>query len=224
MKLRKLLGGAAAVCGFLSLAFIITGCHSEPVQAYDQGQAATTGATGTTETPAASEGQTTNTTLIDPHSPFVIRKGDLLVISFSDIPGPKAFEPRVGEEGTITLEQNKAFNVIGKTVTDLAKEIRAAYVPEYYTHLTVDIKPLERFFYVLGEVKSPGQHPYVRGLNVLKAVSSAGDFTDFANRRKVELNRGQDLYIIDCVKARRDPRYDMDVLPDDKITVPRRFP
>jgi polysaccharide export outer membrane protein len=46
-----------------------------------------------------------------------------------------------------------------------------------------------QFFYVSGEVKSPGSYPITPGLTVLKAVSVAGGLTKFGSKGKVEILR-----------------------------------
>jgi protein involved in polysaccharide export with SLBB domain len=58
---------------------------------------------------------------------------------------------------------------------------------------------------------------------VLEAIITAGGFTDFANRRKVQLVRAKDgsTVTLDCNKARGNPELDLPVNPGDKIIVPR---
>jgi protein involved in polysaccharide export with SLBB domain len=153
-----------------------------------------------------------------------VHVGDSLTIIFSDLnPLIPAFEERVKEDGTITLIHNQTFTAAGKTRGDLEKEIRARYVPTIYVNLTVTIKPQERFYTVSGEVKVPGRQQYYGPTTVLKAIASCGDFTDFANKKKVRLTRAHDsrMYTINCKKALTNPRLDLEVLPNDSINVPR---
>jgi len=151
--------------------------------------------------------------------------GDPLNVTFSDLPVlTQPFEIRIKDDGTITLLLNQTFAAAGKTIGQLEKEIRARYVPAYYINMTVTVKQQEgtRFYYVGGEVKAPGRQVYVSRITVLKAIQSAGDFTDFAKKTKVQLTRvdGQNL-IVNCIKARKDPSLDLEVYPGDKIHVPR---
>lgn len=156
-------------------------------------------------------------------SPELIRVGDSLTIVFSDLnPLIPAFEERVKDDGTITLIKNQLFTAAGKTRGDLEREIRARYVPDYYQNLTVTIKPLDRFYTVSGEVKLPGRQPYLGPTSVLRAIASCGDFTDFAKKSKVKLTRANGRsFTVNCKKAIPDPRLDLEVLPGDKIYVPR---
>jgi len=165
--------------------------------------------------------------LIDPSSTVsVFQKGDAITITFSDLPIPVPIvEDHVKEDGTITLLQNQTFEVAGKTCSELQKEIRARYVPGFFQTMTVTVnkQPGTLFYYVGGEVKAPGRQVYLGpGVTVLRAVKTAGDFTDFAKRSKVELTRADGRKaVINCLKARKDPRLDLPVFPNDSINVPR---
>ena len=152
-----------------------------------------------------------------------LNAGDLITVVFSDTPTPTTpFEERVKDDGTVTLLYNQTFQVVGKTRTQLEKEIRARYVPDYYRNLTVTVKPLERFYYVNGEVKMPSRQPYPGEITVLKAIASAQGFTDFANKKKVRLTRADGrTIIVNCEKALEDAALDLPVYPGDKINVPR---
>jgi polysaccharide export outer membrane protein len=111
----------------------------------------------------------------------------------------------------------------GKTVGKLQEELQALYVPDYYKSLSVVITTEERFVYVGGEVKNPGPHQYLPGMTVLKAIQSAGDFTEYGNRRNVTLTRASGRQeTVNCSKAINDPKYDKLVYPDDRIHVKKR--
>jgi polysaccharide biosynthesis/export protein VpsN len=158
----------------------------------------------------------------------IINPSDELVIAISDMPGPPIapIEERVREDGTITLLQNQTFEAKGKTFGELGKEIRERYVPKIFLTMTVTVKPKEttRWYYVGGEVKNPSRQLYNSRMTVLKAIQSAAWFTDFANKKKVQLTRANgSTYIINCVKALKEPRLDLEVFPGDTITVPRRW-
>ena len=157
--------------------------------------------------------------------PEIINIGDSLTITFFDLPIVlQPIEQQVRSDGTITLINNQTFTAKGKTRGELEKEIRARYVPSLYPRMTVAIKPFERFFFVGGEVRSPGAQRYMSPITVLKAIQSAGDFTDFAQRKKIRLTRldGKKL-TINWYEAQKDPSLDPPVYPGDTIHVPRRI-
>ena len=101
-------------------------------------------------------------------------------------------------------------------------EIHDLYVDEYYKRLTVTVTSEQRVYYVGGQVRSPGRQVYLGATTVTKAIQSAGDFTDFAAKRRVELTRGDKRLLIDCLKAAKDPSLDLPVFPGDKIHVDMR--
>jgi protein involved in polysaccharide export with SLBB domain len=153
------------------------------------------------------------------------RVGNLVTVSFSGQYGSDTIplhEERVQEDGTITLPLIGAVRAAGKTPGDLQKEIHDLYVPKFYVRLTVTVKSQELIYYVGGEVKSPGRQQYLGETTVTKAIQSAGDFTDFAKKTRVMLTRADGKTItVNCVKALKDPKLDLPVFPNDKITVPR---
>jgi protein involved in polysaccharide export with SLBB domain len=102
------------------------------------------------------------------------------------------------------------------------------YVPEYYTHLNVTVTPTARYFYVEGEVNAGGgggRIMYSGPITVTRAITSAGDFNAFANRKKVKLFRvnATSAITVNCIKALENPKLDLPVYPGDKIVVKRRL-
>ena len=136
-------------------------------------------------------------------------------------------EQRVKDDGTITLIENQTFTAANKSRGQLETEIRERYVPKIFVKMTVSVMHQKdtQFYYVGGEVKSPGRQVYISRLTVLGAIKSAGDFTDFANRKKVQLTRASGrTFKINCNDALQNPNLDLEVMPGDNINVPRRNP
>ena len=175
-------------------------------------------------------GSDTGTTAADTNSPPVtlrdeLRVDDLVTLIYSGVPmPPEKHEERIKDDGTITLYLIGAVKAVGKTAGQLQKEITDLYVPKYYKHLNVVVLTENRYFYVDGSVKIPSRLPHQGELTVLKAITAAGGFTDFANKKKVQVVRANGQKItVDCVKALKDPKLDLPIYPGDKITVPPRF-
>jgi polysaccharide biosynthesis/export protein VpsN len=235
----KQLGRGATVCWVILAGFCLSGCRTHsPGQPSAEGPSglsissgATPGAASATNpvadsaatptaAPAATSGSAPN-----PEAE-VLRVGDSLTITFTDTPVQiPPFEEKIREDGTITLTLNKMFTAAGKSRGDLEKEIRDCYVPRYYKYMTVSVKQQEstRWYYVDGEVKLPNRQIYNSRITVLKAIASAGGFTDFANKKKVKLTRVDGrTQIVNCVKALDKPNLDPELYPGDKVHVPRR--
>ena len=154
----------------------------------------------------------------------VLAVGDLVTVKFSGtIEQIPPHEERIKDDGSITLPLIGAVQAAGKSTGDLQKEIHDRYVPDYYVRLTVTVTGEQRVYYVGGQVRQPGRQVYLGLTTVTKAIQSAGDFTDFAAKTRVELTRADGKTItIDCVKAAKDPALDLQVFPGDKINVPLR--
>jgi polysaccharide export outer membrane protein len=107
----------------------------------------------------------------------------------------------------------------------LEDAIHDLYVPKVYTHLSVTVKTSgDRVYYVRGEVKAPGRMIYAGSITVSKAITSAGDLTDFADKSDITLTRanGQRFKLnLNRILAGKDP--DPPVYPGDQIEVGRRW-
>ena len=162
-----------------------------------------------------------------PQAPPVarFRVGDTVTVTFSGVPNPPPDHVEtVKEDGTITLDNIGAVNARDKTTGELQIGIHDAYVPKYFVRLTVTVKSGDRYFYVAGEVHTPGRVVYLDSTTVTKAIQSAGGLTDFANHSKVWLTHastGQRIRVNYDV-ALKNPAKDPPVYPDDQINVDKR--
>ncbi|MEO6035590.1 MAG: polysaccharide biosynthesis/export family protein [Verrucomicrobiota bacterium] len=159
----------------------------------------------------------------DPPS-IELRVGETVRVIFSNgsttqIP---PHEEQIKQDGTITLVQIGSVRAAGKTSGELQTELQKAY-SKYYRDMNVTVQVPDRSYSVGGQVKAPDRKPYVGPTTVIKAIQSAGDFTDFANRKKVRLTRANGKsYIVNCIKALENPKLDLPVYPGDSIHVPQR--
>ncbi len=152
--------------------------------------------------------------------------GDTVNITLGGLPDeiPPMTKP-IKDDGTISLPDVGRVQASGKTPGQLEDAIHDLYVPKYYTHLNVTVQTSnDRVYYVRGEVKQPGRMIYTGDITVSKAITSAGDFTDFADRSNVYLTRanGQRFELnLKRILAGEDP--DPPVYPGDQIEVTRRL-
>jgi polysaccharide export outer membrane protein len=159
-------------------------------------------------------------------SPDLLYPGVRLTITFSGVPPPSdKHEERIREDGYINPPLlGKAIKAAGRTVGQLQKELQDLYVPNYFKTATITVRMEETFFFVGGEVKTPGRQVYLSEMTVLKAIQTAGDFTDFAKRWKVQITRaGGQTETVNCDKALKNPKLDKKIFPNDIIFVPRRL-
>jgi polysaccharide export outer membrane protein len=202
-KMNKALLARFFGCCLLALTLIVSGCI-------------------TTDTPPP---PTTHSN--GPSQSDYLQVGDRLRIGFSglnltDSPLPSApMDVQITDSGNVSLPLVGGIKAAGKTIGQLEVDIRDAYVPKLYRNLNVSVTT-ERFYFVGGEVKNPSRQLYLGGVTVLRAIQTAGDFTDFADRKHVLLVRANgEKHEVNCKKALNDRNLDLPVFPGDTITVPR---
>lgn len=95
----------------------------------------------------------------------------------------------VDEEGNIEYPYLGQINVEGLTVLEVNNKIQEK-VDTYLESASVFVKLVNRNITVLGEVKSPGQQLMVKNqLTIFEAIGTAGDITDYGNRKNIKLIR-----------------------------------
>jgi polysaccharide export outer membrane protein len=216
--------------GCLLVAAFLVGCETtdssykfDPL-AQNGSSAAPATAVGTSA-PMASPSPTTSSDTTADYSASLLHVGDAVTITFADLPAAiPAIDDTIKEDGSITLIMNQKFQAAGKTVGALESDIRDRYVPQYFKYLTISIKTDTRFYSVGGEVRQPNRQAYTGYMTVLRAIDTAGGFTDFANKSKVLVTHANgEHYTVNCKQAVNHPELDKQVYPGDKIFVHKRL-
>lgn len=95
----------------------------------------------------------------------------------------------VDEEGKIAYPQLGEIKVAGLMVSEI-RDLLQKEVNRYLDNASVFVKHVNRTLTVLGEVQRPGQQPMAKNqLTIFEALGSAGDITDYGNRKNVKLIR-----------------------------------
>ena len=176
--------------------------------------------------PGCQTGPTPKNADAAPRTDTSYQPGDRIIIDFADNAGvPQNWQQTVREDGTITLPLNQTLQAVGKQKGELEEAIRKLYVPKILKRLTVNIRPQQQTYFVRGEVKAPGQKEHTGLITALKAIATAGDFTDFAKKTNVEIIRGStgERIIMNAEDAIRNPALDVPIYPGDSIHVNRRY-
>ena len=214
MKLNcMLLMRGLSVCGLSLVGLMLAGCSSPSDQIMFSD----------TANPPAMSGQPSADESATDAARFHV--GDTIIVTLSG--PPVQIDPHqeiIKEDGTITMPDIGKVQAAGKTAGDLQNAIHDLYVPRFYTRLTVAVNIGDRVYYVSGEVKQPGRQLYVGQTSVNQAITSAGDFTDFANHKTVVLIRvNGDRAKVNVDRVRNGKAEDPAVYPGDQIIVHRRI-
>lgn len=145
--------------------------------------------------------------------------GDRFRLNVFNEPSLSGAEYSVNGEGSASLPLIGPVPVGGKTLREAEQTIRDRYANGFLSSPKVNIDiTVFRPFYILGEVKNPGEYPYAGGLTLLSAVAKAGGFTYRSDQRRVYVRRageGPEKEVL--------VRSDTPVLPGDTIRILERF-
>lgn len=122
----------------------------------------------------------------------------------------------VSDSGVISLPLIDDVQAKGKTVGELQSDIaKILFERQILRSPSVNVQVTKyRPFYILGEVKSPGEYPYRPGMSVLTAVSMAGGFTFRADQKNMTITRA-----IEGRGVTGRARENTTVLPGDTIRI-----
>lgn len=126
---------------------------------------------------------------------------------------------QLDQSGQISMPLAGTIEAKGLTQIELEKLLAKKFRSEYLKNpkVTVTIATLQPY-YIVGEVKNPGQFPYKPGLNVLTALAIAGGPTYRASTNTVQIQRRSETAMRDYPMSASIP-----ILPGDLIRVPERY-
>ena len=165
----------------------------------------------------------------DPIETYRITPGDILNI---DGGANQSITKQVvvDEQGCINLTYLGKLNAVGKTKSELERDIDAAYKETgKYVDSQVSVTILTLYYYVDGIVHIRGSKRYVRQITLYQAIVDAGGFAEYSNPAKVRVLRPQPrgnplVYVINCRRIMRGQAPDnFVILPNDTIFVPRGY-
>jgi polysaccharide export outer membrane protein len=192
----------------LALLFLLTGCG---VLGLDQ-NGNLTGGSASSSTPS--------TTQSSPASGVQLRlsPGDKIkVIVFGE--DKLSGDYQIDSAGTVSLPLAGTIQAAGLNKPELEQALTAKLKSEYLRNPRVTVEVISyRPFYVLGEVKTPGEYPYRNGLNVLSAIAIAGGATYRANNSVVYIQRAGTSEMAEFPQSPTIP-----VMPGDVVRLVERY-
>ena len=123
---------------------------------------------------------------------------------------------RLGGDGDLALPLAGEIDAGRLTTRELEQAIAARLRERnYLLDPQVSVQVLTyRPFYIVGQVRRPGEYEYQNGMTLINAAALAGGYTPRARTSAVTIERGA------CTMRVRP---DTPVLPEDVIRVPERF-
>lgn len=161
---------------------------------------------------------------VDAHS-YVIGAEDELSINVFENQGFNVPLETVRPDGKITMPLIGELAAAGKTPEQLKAEITEVLATNYMNlppHVSVIVvKVLSKNIYLNGEVNKPGKYPLVVPTTVMQALVNAGGFRDFANKKKIRIQRGTKFFNFNYNEVSKGKKLDQNILlqPDDQIYV-----
>jgi polysaccharide export outer membrane protein len=158
------------------------------------------------------------TYLVDTKGPYQLDTGDSLRVTvYGDEQLTDTY--RVDDSGAVAFPLVGSVQVRGQTTQVAGRRIAAALANGYMRDPNVAVEVAEyRPFFIQGEIGNSGQFPYVHGMTVRAAISTAGGFSDTADRNKAVVYRRQGDQM---VKGTVD--LDFPIHPGDTIVVLERW-
>jgi polysaccharide export outer membrane protein len=156
--------------------------------------------------------------LVDTKGPYTLDTGDVIRVS---VYGDKDISTtyKVDDGGAVSFPLVGSVHVRGKTTEMAAKIIAAALSNGYMRNPNVSAEiDSYRPFFIQGQIKTAGQFPYVYGMSIRAAISTAGGYSDIADTGHAIVYRRQGNQM---VKGTVD--LDFPVQPGDTIVIPERW-
>lgn len=157
-------------------------------------------------------------------SVYRIRAGDAMIITLTGSGGlSEQIETVVDDQGAVKLRFIGAVPAEGLTTTELEREIELEYTErqQIYRNVTARAVVPNTFYFIGGEVRQPGRFPIIGRVTLSQAVVAAGNFTEWANDRRIILVRNNERNELDFRNISRNPLQDVELLAGDVITVTR---
>jgi polysaccharide export outer membrane protein len=132
-----------------------------------------------------------NTYAADPGTQYKLAAGDVLRIIVFGEPELSMKKIRLSDAGTFSYPFLGEISAKGLTPSQVEKIIVDGLKQGYLNDPKVSLSQIEyRPFYINGEVKKPGNYPFIPGLTLEKAIALGGGLTERASIKRVTIVRG----------------------------------
>lgn len=155
---------------------------------------------------------------VDTKGPYLLDTGDVMRVTvYGDPELSRTY--KVDDKGAVAFPLVGSVPVRGGTTEQASQRLARALANGYMRNPDVAVE-IEQYrpFYIQGEIKTAGQFPYVYGMTVRAAISTAGGYTETADRDRAVVYRRQGD---EMNKVAVD--LDFPIYPGDTIVVQERW-
>ncbi len=155
---------------------------------------------------------------------YKLKNGDTVFIYLSGAGGlSEQIETVIDTRGNVKLRFIGAVKASGLSATELETEIEAEYIErqKIYRSLVARVVVPNTFYFIGGEVRSPGRFPLAGRVTLSQALVAAGNFTEWANPKKIVLVRNNERRTINYRDIVENPALDVELKAGDIVTVER---
>ncbi len=150
-------------------------------------------------------------------------RGDRIIIYLRGIPVPEKIDDIVDGFGECTLPYLGEVKLAGKTTSEAEREIESAYIDGgIYRQINVIVVAEDEEYFIQGEVAKQGKFPLSGPVTLLQAISEAGGYTPFAQRKKIKVIRGDQILYYNAKEIADGEVPDPPIRADDIIEVLRK--
>ena len=148
--------------------------------------------------------------------------GDQVVTFLRGIPRPEDIKNVVDSSGHITLPYIGQVPVAGLAASEAERLIEREYLQQgIFRNVNVIMVSEDKSYFVQGEVGRQGRFTMSGDVTLLKAITEAGGYTPFANRRRVKVIRGEEVFFFDAREIANGREPDPIIEANDIIVVLR---
>ena len=150
----------------------------------------------------------------------ILSRGDRIMVSLRGIPVAEDNKNIIDGLGEVTLPYIGQVRVAGLTASDAERLIESTYVEKgIYRSVNVIVVAEDKVYFVQGEVAKQGKFSMSGDVTLLQAITEAGGYTPFANRRSVKIIRGEQVLFFNARDIANGRETDPVIASDDIIVV-----
>lgn len=150
----------------------------------------------------------------------ILSRGDRVLISLRGIPRAEEIKNVIDGKGEVTLPYIGQVRVADLTPSEAERVIETAYIDGgIYRGINVIVVAEDKVYFVQGEVSRQGKFSMSGYVTLLQAITEAGGYTPYANKKNVKIIRGDQVLFFNAREIENGKEQDPAISSDDIIVV-----